>query len=158
MPADAALTAPTSPPAAARRASILVQRRIEWADTDASGHYHHTAALRLFEAAETALLARLGLRDAIYGRLPRVSIRVDFRDRLLFGDLVDVHVAVSGVGRSSVTYTFDITRDGRTCAEGHVTAVQLDGPFGHPIPWSDEHRALLTRAGEQPGEYLTAHA
>ena len=30
-------------------ASIRIQRRIEWSDTDASGHWHNTAAFRMIE-------------------------------------------------------------------------------------------------------------
>ena len=44
-----------------RPASILVQRRIEWSDTDASGAYHNSAAFSFIEVAEAALLDRLGM-------------------------------------------------------------------------------------------------
>jgi hypothetical protein len=47
-------------------ASITIQRRIEWSDTDASGHWHNVAAFRMLEWAETALLDRLGLVDNVY--------------------------------------------------------------------------------------------
>ena len=59
---------------AASPASIVVQRRIEWSDTDASGNYHNSAVFRLIENAETALLDRLGFLHEVYGRLPRVHI------------------------------------------------------------------------------------
>ena len=42
------------------RASIVMERRIEWPDTDASGFYHNSAVVRLLETAETLLLDRLG--------------------------------------------------------------------------------------------------
>src|SRR6266542_2123060 len=60
-------------------ASIRLQRRIEWWDTDASGNYHNTAAFRLLESAETLLLGRLGLLHDVYGRLPRARLEADFR-------------------------------------------------------------------------------
>ncbi len=78
-------------------ASIVVQRRIEWSDTDASGNYHNSAAFRLIENAETALLDRLGFLHEVYGRLPRVHISADFVRPLAFKDLVDVAVAVAAV-------------------------------------------------------------
>src|SRR2546428_82469 len=59
-------------------ASIVVQRRIEWPDTDASGMYHNTAAFRFIEVAETALLDRLGVGPAIYGPHPPVDLQADF--------------------------------------------------------------------------------
>ena len=91
-------------------ASIVVQRRIEWSDTDASGNYHNTAAFRLIEVGETALLERLGLLADVYGRLPRAHVEADFVAPLVFRDLVDVHLWVAAVGRSSITYEFEMTR------------------------------------------------
>src|ERR687888_1504256 len=91
-------------------ASIVVQRRIEWPDTDASGMYHNTAAFRFIEVAETTLLDRLGFLDDIYGRHPRVHIEADFLRPLWFRDLVDVEVRVISVGRTSVTYETEIRR------------------------------------------------
>jgi acyl-CoA thioesterase FadM len=81
-------------------ASMLIQRRIEWSDTDASGAYHNTAAFRMMEAAETALLDRLGFIRVVYGRHPRVHLDADFLRPLRFRDLVDVEITVSKVGRS----------------------------------------------------------
>ena len=80
MSDDTEMTSSPSGPAmgAASPASIVVQRRIEWSDTDASGNYHNSAAFRLIENAETALLDRLGFLHEIYGRLPRVRISADF--------------------------------------------------------------------------------
>src|SRR5438132_9397952 len=89
-------------------ASIVVQRRIEWPDTDASGHYHNTAAFRFIEVAETTLLERLGFVYEIYGRHPRVHIEADFLLPLRFRDLVDIDLTVEGVGRTSVTYSFEM--------------------------------------------------
>ena len=140
---------------AAQPAAISVERRIEWVDTDASGHYHYAAALRLFESAETTLLERLGLRDLLYARLPRVRMRIEFREWLLFGDIVTVGVRVEQMGRSSVKYAFAILRDDKTCAIGEVTAVLLTDPLGRPTPWPDEYRVLLSSAGQQPSERLS---
>jgi len=139
---------PTSAPA-----SVTVQRRIEWSDTDASGFYHNTAAFRLMESAESVLLSRLGLVEEIYGHLPRVRIEADFRRVLRFNDVVDVRIAVQGIGRSSLTYAFSIERDGRTCVEGTVVTVLVD-PSGRPLRWTDAHRALLGRAGPQRPESI----
>src|SRR6266542_5067272 len=87
-------------------ASIVVQRRIEWPDTDASGLYHNTAAFRFIEVAETALFERLGFLDDVYGRLPRAHIEADFLLPLRFRDVVDIDLTVKAVGQSSATYRF----------------------------------------------------
>jgi acyl-CoA thioester hydrolase len=137
----------------ARPAEMLVQRRIEWPDTDASGHYHNTAAFRLLEVVETALLERLGILGEVYGRLPRVHISADFKGVLWFRDLVDVSLKVDEVGTSSVTYLWNIARDGEVCVEGRATAVLLDDDR-QPIHWSERHRRVLLTAGPQAPELL----
>jgi YbgC/YbaW family acyl-CoA thioester hydrolase len=126
-------------------ASTTVRRRIEWSDTDASGHYHYATALRLFEAAESELLERLGMLHEIYGRLPRVHVSFDFRRTLHFRDAVDVAVSVLEVGRTSVTYSVEVLRGDEHCIDGRVVAVLLDAS-GTPSTWPEDHRARLERA------------
>lgn len=137
----------------AEPASIAIQRRIEWSDTDASGRYHNTAAFRMFEWAETALLDALGILDEVYGSLPRVHVSADFRAPLDHRDLVDVELSVTEVGRSSISYGIEIARGETVCVEARVVAVLL-GPDRSPRPWDDTHRKLLTTAGPQPAERL----
>src|SRR2546428_11203594 len=120
-------------------ASIVVQRRIEWPDTDASGMYHNTAAFRFIEVAETALLDRLGFVHAIYGRHPRVHLEADFLRPLRFRDMVDIHLTVENVGRTSVTYAFEMRSENEVAVRGRAVA------------------ALLAEAGRNPGPGPEAH-
>ena len=157
----AAMTMPsaegrTSASDASAPASIIVQRRIEWSDTDASGYWHNTAAFRWIEVAETALLQQLGMMDAIYGRMPRVQISAQFRKGLRHKDLVDLELTIAALGRSSVTYAFRMTSGGTVAAEGTAVAVLLDRAGGRPVPWPDEYRTLLLGSGPQPGEALVS--
>jgi acyl-CoA thioester hydrolase len=131
-----------------------IQRRIDWSDTDASGAHHNTAAFRLMEAAETALVERLGFLDEVYGRHPRAHAEADFLRPLFFRDLVDVRIRVAAVGRTSVTYEVDISRGGELCARGKLVAVLLDHIGGTPQPWPDEMRARLESAGPQAPELI----
>ena len=127
-------------------ARASVRRRVEWADTDASGHFHYGTALRLFEAAESDLLDRLGLLHEIYGRLPRVHASFDYRRTLWFRDTVDAIVSVAEVGRTSIAYAFEVRKGDERCIEGNVVAVRVDAS-GKPAPWPDDQRALLESAG-----------
>jgi YbgC/YbaW family acyl-CoA thioester hydrolase len=138
-----------------RPASIRIQRRIEWSDTDASGRYHNTAAFRMLEWAETALLERLGILDEVYGSLPRVHVSADFRAPLDHRDLVDVDLRVEEVGRSSISYAVEITHRDEVCVEVRFVAA-LVGPDGRPRAWDAAHRRLLLTAGPQPGERLVS--
>lgn len=134
-------------------ARIMVQRRIEWPDTDASGFYHNTAAFRFIEVAETALLERLGILADVYGRLPRVHVEADFSARLGFRDVVDIELWVEGVGTSSVDYRFEIRRGSEVAVRGTAVAVLLDDD-GAPTQWPQKFRDKLLSAGEQPPERL----
>lgn len=138
-------------------ASITIQRRIEWSDTDASGHWHNTAAFRMVEWAETALLERLGLLEDVYGRLPRVHVDADFHRLLDFKDVVEATIAVAAVGTTSVTYAFSIDRGGERCVTMNVVAVLLD-PSGKKQAWPDGYRTLLLEAGRQAPELLVVES
>jgi acyl-CoA thioester hydrolase len=78
----------------------------------------------------------------VYGRLPRVHVSVDYRRILWFRDLVEVAVSVAAVGRTSVTYAFELLRNGERCAEGRVVAALVDNS-GKPEPWPEPYAALL---------------
>ncbi len=81
-------------------------RRVEWPDTEAAGHYHHSAVIRWVESAEAVLYEQLGLRE-LFGRIPRVRYEVEYAERLWFGDLVDVTLTVTELGRTSIRYSFE---------------------------------------------------
>lgn len=132
-------------------ASIVVRRRVEWADTDASGKYHNTVAFKLAEQAETRLLTALGLAEEIYGRLPRVHMSLDMTEPLRFNDEVDVELRVEEVGRTSVAYGFEVRRDGRAVAAGRMVAVLLRAS-GEKEEWREDHRRILETAGPQDWE------
>jgi YbgC/YbaW family acyl-CoA thioester hydrolase len=138
----------------AGHARVTVQRRVEWPDTDAAGHYHHSTVVRWVEAAEAVLYDRLGLTD-LFGRIPRVRYEVDYRARLWFGDLVEVTVAVAALGRTSITYAFEVRRDGSVAGAGRMVAVQSDPAGGDPLPWPDDVRRLFLESGEQAPERFT---
>jgi YbgC/YbaW family acyl-CoA thioester hydrolase len=138
----------------AGHAKVVVQRRVEWPDTDAAGHYHHSTVVRWVEAAEAVLYDRLGLTE-LFGRIPRVRYEVDYRDRLWFGDLVDIALAVAALGRTSITYVFDVRRDEQVVAAGTMVAVNSDPGDGSTEPWPDDVRARFTSAGAQQPELLT---
>lgn len=132
-------------------ASIVVRRRVEWADTDASGKYHNTVAFKLAEQAETRLLAALGIVDEIYGRLPRVHMSIDMTEPLRFNDEVEVELGVEEVGRTSVTYGFELRTEGRTVATGRMVAVLL-GASGEKDEWTEEYRRILETSGPHPAD------
>lgn len=134
-------------------ARITVQRRVEWADTDAAGHHHFTSVLRWAEEAETVLLERLGLADLAVGRCPRVQVNVEYRGRLQVRELVEIELGVASLGRASVSYEFVVRRGDEVCATGAVVAVLVGPERGSgSAAWPPSARRALLGAGVVDGE------
>lgn len=126
-------------------ASIVIERLIEWSDTDASGHVHNAVANRLLEAAEAELLRRLGLVDML-PRMPRVRLVFEYRSRLYFGDRVNIHLRVRSMGVSSLTWEMDVATSGGPTAIT-AEAIVAYAPGASAEPWPPQAReALLSPA------------
>ncbi|GGP89754.1 acyl-CoA thioesterase [Streptomyces melanogenes] len=147
----------TTPPdgGAANLPSVVIERRVEWPDTDAAGHYHHSTVVRWVEAAEAVLLRRLGLAH-LFGSTPRVHFEADYRARLWFGDLVRVELRVVKVGTTSLHYAFMVgSRGEEAAATGRMTIVHSAARANGATPWPDEVRERLAGSGPQAPELLT---
>ena len=121
--------------------------RVAWADTDASGWLHCTAAFRWAEVAEHALLRRLGLAPpGTVGGFPRRHVEATYHRPLRFGDEFDLVLATERIGRTSVTYAWQAVRDGQACVEGRTVVVHVDGD-ARPAPLP---RALRDLAAGPP--------
>ncbi len=108
--------------------------RVAWVDTDAGGRIHFTAAFRYAEAVETALRRRLDLL-ADWSDYPRRRVEADFHRVLTFEDEIDVRIRPERVGRTSITWVWEIVRDGGICVAGRHTVVHVDrGGRPDPLP------------------------
>ncbi len=154
-PAPLELTAVT-PERQGQPAGVRIQRRVEWAQTDAAGHHHWSAVLHWAEQAETVLHERLGIAHRTFGREPRVHLQLDFSGRLYFRDLVEIEITVRQVGTTSARYAFTVTRAGEPAATGEMVTVYVDPATGRPEPWPDDLRSALTEGGEQLPELVGA--
>ncbi|HTS99108.1 MAG TPA: thioesterase family protein [Streptosporangiaceae bacterium] len=121
--------------------------RVAWADTDASGWIHCTAAFRWAEVAEHALLRRLGLAPpGTVGGFPRRHVEATYHRPLRFGDEFDLVLTAERIGRTSVTYAWRAVRDGQACVEGRTVVVHVDRD-ATPVPLP---RALRDLAAGPP--------
>ncbi len=122
-------------------------RIVAFGDTDASGWMHFPNAFHYFEQAEHEFLRESGLlvfaRDQ--GGWPRVKVSCDYKRPLLTGDEIEVQLAVSRVGASSVTWDFEIlTTSCDLAAFGSVTTVRVNYE-GKPQLITEAERAVLER-------------
>ncbi|WP_084714084.1 AMP-binding protein [Streptacidiphilus rugosus] len=132
-------------------ARVVVERRVEWHDTDAAGHYHFSSVQRWAEAAEAVLLRRLGLAE-LFGSIPRVHFEADYRERLWFGDTVRVDFRVARVGGSSLHYTFDVHGPRGLSATGAMSVVHSAATARATERWPDHVRQVLAHSGAQAPE------
>jgi acyl-CoA thioester hydrolase len=116
--------------------------RVAWIDTDASGRIHYAAVFRWVEAAEAALRRRLGLMDD-WERYPRRHVVADYVVALHFEDEFEVVISPVDVGRTSITFGWEVTRDGEPCVTGSHTVVHVDDD-GRAAPLPDRVRELLS--------------
>jgi acyl-CoA thioester hydrolase len=115
--------------------------RVAWVDTDAGGRIHFTAAFRWAEMAETAFRRKLGLLGE-WGSYPRRKVEAEFLQVLVFEDEIEVRIRPERLGQTSITWAFEITRDGEVCVRGTLVVVHVDAD-GRPAPLTEKERAAL---------------
>ncbi|MDG4856640.1 thioesterase family protein [Streptomyces sp. T-3] len=132
--------------------SVVIERSVEWPDTDAAGHYHHSTVVRWVEAAEAVLLRRLGLAH-LFGSTPRVHFEADYRARLWFGETVRTELVITKVGTSSLHYAFTVRGEGEEpAATGRMVIVHSASRATGSTAWPVDVREALTQAGPQAPE------
>ncbi len=114
-------------------------------ETDASGRFHYTNALKWAERAEHALYRFVGM-DAT--NFPRRSVSASFRKPLGDGDNYVVELTVGKLGNSSITYRWSVLSGSDVAVEGSHTVVHIDAD-GRPTSVPDALRAVLADLMEQ---------
>jgi len=137
---------------------VSVMRNVEWVDTDASGHYHNSAIMRWVEAAEAELFLRTLHLPDYFPRVPRIHQEIHFKDKLWFGQVITATVGISKLGRTSMTYTFEVQghahgeRPGGLAAFGTVTVVHVPPGASKAEPWPDCVVKAIAAARETQAE------
>ena len=131
-----------------------------WADNDMFGHLNNAVYYQLFDTAINGWIAAHVDCDPV--RTPELGVVAEsgcrFLGELAFPDRLAVGLAVTRLGRSSVTYrlaVFRIPDGGATQADdaiepvsavGHWVHVYVDRVTRRPVPIPDAIRALLSGA------------
>jgi acyl-CoA thioester hydrolase len=136
---------------------FIMHRRVEFFDTDMAGIVHFTAYFRYMETAEHELFRSLGLTITApqaerKSGWPRVSCDFEFKDSLRFNEEFQVHVSVSTIGASSITYEAEIIRNKTLIARGHSTSVYCQlKPNGQMVP-SDIPKEVIEKLNQHKKE------
>ncbi|GAC1310822.1 MAG: hypothetical protein NVSMB19_25160 [Vulcanimicrobiaceae bacterium] len=110
--------------------TFTVELRVRLADTDATGALYFGAYGRIVEIAEVEFFRSLGFGPAAFAELgimfTRVRAEFDFFKPALVDDLLELRVAVAGVGIHSVRFAVDIFRGETLIAESVLVSACVD--------------------------------
>jgi acyl-CoA thioester hydrolase len=124
-----------------------------WADNDMFGHLNNAVYYQLFDTAINAWIATGAGVDPL--TIPELGIVAESGCRyfaeLAFPERLAVGLAVTRLGRSSVTYRLGVFRDIEQgpqpiAALGHWVHVYVDRGSRRPVPIPDAIRSLLSSA------------
>jgi acyl-CoA thioester hydrolase len=123
-----------------------------WADNDMFGHLNNAVYYQLFDTAINAWINTSTGLDPL--ATPTLGIVAEsgcrYFSELHFPDGLVVGLAVTRLGRSSVTYRLGVFRDAENVqpitALGHWVHVYVDRTSRKPVPIPDAIRSLLATA------------
>ena len=108
--------------------TFLIQRRVQFAETDMAGIAHFANFFRWMEEVEHAFFRSLGLsvsmrHEGAHVGWPRVAVSCEFFGPVRFEDEMDLNLRVTKVGEKSFNYEVDFMLAGRRVALGRSTSV-----------------------------------
>jgi acyl-CoA thioester hydrolase len=114
---------------------------VRYAEVDQQGVVFNSHYLLYCDEAMGAYCEQRGLREFV-SLVRLVSSTLTWSGPAKWGDIVDVDVRCTKIGRTSATLGFDIRVGGRSCCAVETTYVYADAA-GVPQPIPDEVRAAL---------------
>ena len=128
---------------------FVLQTRVPFVDTDATGRIHFTSMFRNFEAAENEFRRALGFP---YGQwreagisFPRVHAECDYAGAVNFDDVLRIEVTVERVGRASYTLAFDVSVGSQAVARGKLVIACMDKQTQRATALPEEFAAALRK-------------
>lgn len=128
-------------------------QKIRFDDVDGAGivyypqffHLCHAAFEDFFDTAAPLSYPAL-VRDRRLG-FPTVAIACEFTAPLSYGDVAVVELRVAKIGRTSVTFHYDIRRkrDGVHCFHAEITTVLTNLDTLAPVPLEAELKSILEK-------------
>jgi acyl-CoA thioester hydrolase len=119
--------------------------RVGFSDTDAQGVVYYGRYNPYFDFARVEYLRAAGLLHGDgEGEFVMRANDVEYFAPARFDDELDIHVRVSRIGTTSITYEFAAhLADGTLAATAHQTLVYIDRETRRPIAISDRYREML---------------
>ena len=126
---------------------------VPYGDIDAMGHLNNVVYLRYLEIARQKYwLSMRGSMDFLDIDFIVARCEIDYRSSSFMGDVLEIEIHVSRMGRSSFDFGYRITgADGRLVAEAKTIQVCYDWRTKRKVPLSEERRREIEafEAGSQ---------
>jgi acyl-CoA thioester hydrolase len=127
------------------------QIEVRFRDCDPLGHVNNAAYLTYLEQARLFYWRSMwGFGSAAAAALPGVIMaraEIDYKRPAKYGQVLDVRLSLSGLGRTSFTYDYDIVDEsGATVALARTVQVMYDYAAARPVPIPDEIRAKMANS------------
>jgi acyl-CoA thioester hydrolase len=114
---------------------------VRYAEVDQQGIVFHAHYLLYCDEAMGAFCSQRGL-DAFVHLVRLVTSTVTWSGPARWGDVVEVDVRCTGIGRTSATLAFELRASGRPCCQVSTVYVYAD-PAGTPVPIPADVRTAL---------------
>lgn len=130
--------------------TFVHQLEVRFRDCDPMGHANNAVYLTYLEQARFAHWRALWKyrQEGWDRRVPGVILaraEVDYRGQAREGDVLDIHLTVARLGRTSFHYEYRITdQKGTLILEARTVQVMYDYSQGKPVVIPDDIRAMLT--------------
>jgi acyl-CoA thioester hydrolase len=138
------------------RKPFISRQRVHFDMMDPAGTVHNSIFLIFFERARTdywnTLNVTYGSEDFDYPYLVARN-EVNYRKALRTDQEITVTVAVSRLGKSSITFAHELyDAVGDLSADGGTVIVRIDPETGRSRPWTDRFRKMIAgiRTDEDP--------
>jgi acyl-CoA thioester hydrolase len=126
---------------------MKVTVEVPYGDIDAMGHLNNVAYLRYLEWARQKYWFAMRDTDDFW-KIDFIMARteIDYRSAVSMGEVLEIEIHVSRVGRSSFDFSYRVTAgDGRLVAEAKTTQVCYDWSTRAPRPLPEERRREIER-------------
>ena len=115
-----------------------------WADNDVFGHVNNVMYYNWFDTAVTGYLLAKGLMDPLTGEVQTLVVETgcSYFSSVAFPDMIDIGIAITALGTSSMRYAIGIFREDEdlASAQGHLIHVAVARATGRPIPLPEQMR------------------
>ena len=118
-------------------ASIELERRLRWADSDAAGRLHFPRIFEIVEEAESELVRSIDwpMNRSMGYDFPRVNVECRFMRVLELDAPFRLRLTVGKLGRSSIRYDYRVfDSENELAIEGTMTIVVLQNGKPTEIP------------------------